>query len=322
MINFLIGSSFTSKSLALTLRQEKFAFDVIHIHDLLSMVFFLVLRRTMRLQIPGVFTVHGFSARKIHYSGMKRWVVIFGTAINRFVWKRADILIVLGAIPKNELVSQWGVDQNKIRVVEQGVNPSFFHPGVEGVVETKEKYGLPEKYCIFVGLLIKVKGVEFLIKAMTTLDLMCVIVGDGEDRREFEDLARDVCTTGNVKFTGLLPVTEIRKLYAGASFFVLPSMKEGSPLVILEAMASGLPVISTNVGGIPSVVHDGVDGFIVEPGNHVELADRMRLLDTNEELRRQMGKNARTAAVTQFAWSIVATKTAAIYKKLAQDSTG
>ena len=103
-------------------------------------------------------------------------------------------------------------------------------------------------------------------------------------------------------------------MYAACDIFVLPSLAEGDPLVTLEAMASGKPVIGTRVGGIPRQIRDGWNGFLVDPADERQLADRIRYLIDNPDERQIMGANSRRHAQDQFDWKHVAERLSLIYQ--------
>jgi len=106
---------------------------------------------------------------------------------------------------------------------------------------------------------------------------------------------------------------QVKKIYTGALFFVLPTLKEGSPLVILEAMSCGLPVISTDVSGIPDILKDGYNGFLIQPKDVDGLYQKMNFLINDPKLRKIMGRNARQTAL-KFDWENVARKTIKFYE--------
>jgi len=117
------------------------------------------------------------------------------------------------------------------------------------------------------------------------------IVGEGSERSRLEGLARDLGLARQVEFRGA--VAETDALYRESDIFVLTSDWEGTPNVILEAMASGLPVVATRVGGVPEIVQHGVTGYLVDPGDENALAEALSILIGDCQLRREMGRRAR-----------------------------
>jgi len=117
------------------------------------------------------------------------------------------------------------------------------------------------------------------------------VVGDGSERSELERLANNLGLSQNITFVGRVSEDGVPPYMAAADVFVLPSLSEGFGIVNLEAMAAGLPIVATNIGGIPSLIEDGVNGFLVDPGNAVQIASRVSLLLSDARLRHLMSAN-------------------------------
>ena len=163
-----------------------------------------------------------------------------------------------------------------------------------------------------------------MLKAFSDINdkrIKCVIVGDGPERGKLVRLTHNLKLDTKVIFTGAVPFEDLTGLYAGAEFFVLPTVAEGSPLVILEALASGLPVVSTKVSGIPEIVEDKHNGFIVPPRDASALEESMRLLIEDYELRKKMSESARRKAVSMFSWRVIAEKTLSVYGKVIEGNS-
>lgn len=147
---------------------------------------------------------------------------------------------------------------------------------------------------LFVGRLTRAKGLPYLVQAVAalrasglavTLDL----VGDGETRSALESDVGSRGLAGSVSFHGMVsPGDELRAFYRGADVFVLPSVSEGTPKVLLEAMASAVPVVATDVGGVSTVVESGVNGLLVPPKSPSDLASAVRRVVEDGDLRRRI----------------------------------
>jgi glycosyltransferase involved in cell wall biosynthesis len=140
------------------------------------------------------------------------------------------------------------------------------------------------------------KGQQFLIEAMVPLvktfpQMKCLIVGDGKERKVLEDLARNLGVGERVIFTGHVPQDPAAYM-ALMNVFVHPSLDEGLPYVIFEAMSLGLPIVSSNVGGIPEQITDGKSGLLVPPGNPSAIAEAVTRCLTHPQLARDLGRNA------------------------------
>lgn len=185
--------------------------------------------------------------------------------------------------------------------------------------EARRKFNIKdnERMLIFVGRLTPIKGVKFLIEAMALIrqqhpEARLLIVGDGEERQNLEELAEKLNLKKWVSFLGQIPSERIPEYMVASDIFVLPSLSEGFPLTILEAMASGLPIVTTRVRGLPEIVKDSENGFLVEPQNPGQIADKVLLVLNDDDLRERMAKNNWQRA-KQYSWQNVAKSLEEIY---------
>ncbi len=144
-----------------------------------------------------------------------------------------------------------------------------------------------------VGRLVPAKGQRILLDACQRLrkngkDVQLVFVGTGPDEKYLRALASEQGLDDMVLFTGALNQEEVRQWYGKADLFALASFAEGIPVVLMEAMACGVPCISTRITGIPELIRDGIDGLLVSPAQTEELADAIELLMTDDDLRGQL----------------------------------
>lgn len=193
----------------------------------------------------------------------------------------------------------------KVHVIHCGVETSLFAPA-ERPIRSSEPVGL-----VCIGTLEPKKGQSHLVEACALLRdrgvrVTCTLIGDGPDRESLDGLiaARDV---GNVvRIAGALPRSEVARALASADIAVLPSIQlpsgrmEGIPVSLMEAMASGLPVVSTRISGIPELVEDGDNGLLVEPGDAAALADALQSLAEDRDLRGAMGQRGRRTVQEGF----------------------
>jgi glycosyltransferase involved in cell wall biosynthesis len=180
---------------------------------------------------------------------------------------------------------------------------------------------------LFAGRLVPEKGSLELLRAMPAVwarhpDSVLVVagaVGFGADtENEFTAQLRQAAEPyrERIVFTGFRPPEEMPALYLAADLFVAPSCwDDPSPLVLYEAAAAGLPVVSTKRGGIPEIVQDGVTGVLVDDAADTDrLADAIEALLADEDRRREMGERARQRAEERFSWEYVAERTAEVYR--------
>jgi glycosyltransferase involved in cell wall biosynthesis len=167
----------------------------------------------------------------------------------------------------------------------------------------------------FVGNLIHRKGVVNLIEAMQEMNGELVIVGDGPEREGLRNLCEKYKV--NCKFKGYINPLAIQKELINARVLVLPSIEgEGLPNVVLEAMSVGLPVVATNIAGIPDVVKDGETGFIVEPANVGELASKISEIVNNQSLWAKMSENC-LREVEKYSWGNIIKRIEEVYDSCA-----
>jgi glycosyltransferase involved in cell wall biosynthesis len=138
-------------------------------------------------------------------------------------------------------------------------------------------------------------------------DVRLIVVGPTKYKKQFLSIIRDLGIEDNVILAGKVPREELPLFYSGCDVVAVPSLGgEGFPLVILEAMASGKPVIASRVGGIPEAITSGSNGILVDPGNVPQLTTALLELLGNENLRRKMGTRARLEAETKYDWKKIA----------------
>jgi len=319
MINQTLGGLSVFRSAFLELIRGNSTFDVVHTHGRLGATLLSVLK----LGIPFVYTLHDSSpwssfchssieqaARKAAYSNLEMRTC-----------ERADHVAVVSQAMRNELVSRFGIDERKVSFIPSGVDTRTFKPRDPeeiGAEDIGKKYGFAGKYCIYVGQLLPRKGVVHLVEAFKGVkaDIKCVIVGEGPDKAKLCELVNNLDLRRKIRFVGAVPLGDLVKLYASASFFVLPSLSEGLPLVVVEAQSCGLPVIASEVGGIPEVIMDGYNGFLVKPQDIDRMRDLIELLSEDEKLCRRISSRASKFALENFSWDKVAEKYGRIYKNL------
>ena len=200
-------------------------------------------------------------------------------------------------------------DWAKLRVVHCGVRPGLY--GNRNASRPKSGTDLA-----FVGRLAPVKGLRVLIEALDAArarrpDLRLTIVGDGPDRAALEALSRPQGEA--IRFTGPLSQTEVADVLAATDVLVLPSFAEGVPVVLMEAMATGLPVIATRVAGVAELVDDGVSGLLVAPGDPEALRDAILDIAQDAGRRDMMGEAGRRAVEAGFDIEVEGRRIAALF---------
>ncbi len=224
--------------------------------------------------------------------------------------KRADAVIALCAQADNELVVA-GFPRDRIVKIPNGVDTSLFKPGAEAA-------RLPANL-LFVGRLDYMKGVDILLKSIASLQtgdskISCDIIGDGPCRKTLQQLACELDIADKVTFAGAC--ANIVPYLHKASCFVLPSRSEGMPNVILEAMACGLPIIATLVGGTPDIIKDEYNGLLIPPDDIPALSFALTRMLADRNLANRLGKQARMDAEEHYSIDKVADAYIALYHGL------
>lgn len=231
--------------------------------------------------------------------------------------------IAVSSQVREELVKFYGAAPQKITVIPNGVDVETFHPRQREVWarRVRAQYGLPEDSFVFllVGHDLRLKGLQFVLKALGLLRArnvwLLVVGGPGRDTSYFARMVEALGLMNPPVFAGFQE--EVWKFYAAADCFVFPSLYEAFPLVLLEAMASGLPVITAKtMGGAADVVEDGVSGLLVDQPWDVErLAARMDLVLGDKDLRGELGGRARAVA-ERYSWDRNAERTLRAYAEV------
>lgn len=221
-----------------------------------------------RLGLPVFIKVHGSDVEKLAIRGWERTLALRGL-------RRARGVISVSTYLRDRLVEQ-GIDAGRIRVVYNGVDAATFH--LQDRARLREALGLPagQRILLYVGGLKHDKGVRDLLapeplEAARRLGALILVIGTGPLRTDLERLVATGGLGGEIQLLGGKAPAEVARYMGAADGLCLPSHHEGIPNVILEALACGLPVLATNVGGIPEIVNDA-NGILVPPLRPRELA--------------------------------------------------
>ena len=202
--------------------------------------------------------------------------------------ENASHITVVSNSLKEIVVQDYKINPKKVDIISMGCDTTSF-----GIKYRKENYFNQNNkpVILFVGRLARVKGIEYLIKAVDGLNAKLVIVGSGDQESTLKELAKDI--NCEIEFLGAKTHDQLSEIYASADVFVAPSVtledgaKEGFGLVVLEAMASSLPVVVSNSGGLPEIVKDKENGFVFQEKNVDELKNILTLLIENTSLRKE-----------------------------------
>jgi glycosyltransferase involved in cell wall biosynthesis len=236
---------------------------------------------------------------------------------------RAKKIIAVSRFTKWELTNYYNIPESKIRVIHNGVDVNKFKPAVDKG-KVKEELGFnPEDIAIVsVGRLYARKGLFALIECMPAVvkrfkNAKFIISGKGQsdELRKLITHAEKLGVKNNILFTGYYPDKKLPKLYQAADVFAFSTFYEHHPFAILEALSTGLPVVTTTVGGIPETIESGKSGFLVEPFNPRQLAEKILYLLEHPAEAAEMGAQARKTIVDRFDWRIVVKDAMKVYNE-------
>jgi colanic acid/amylovoran biosynthesis glycosyltransferase len=187
---------------------------------------------------------------------------------------------------------QW----QRLHIVHCGVDPTLFE---------QVSHQPQSKRLLYVGRLADVKGLPILLNSLASLrrshpDVLLTVVGDGPDRVTLQQTTEQLGLSQNVRFVGYQSQAEVRDHMQQTDIFVLPSFAEGVPVSLMEAMAAGVPVVTTRIAGVSELVEDGVSGYLVPPGDAVSLAQCIEVLLNDALLRAQFGAAGRAKVEQEF----------------------
>lgn len=215
-----------------------------------------------------------------------------------WVVKECDLIIVDSQATKNDCQAILGIEASRLRVVYPGVGENFTPASPSQIVKIRDKYRLPKDYFLAVGTREPRKNLARVVAAAEKIGATLAIAGKSGWGAE---------TTG-AKILGFVPDADMAPLYSGAKAFVYPSLYEGFGFPILEAMACGCPVITSNAGSLPEVGGDAA--FYVDPENVTDIGEKMAGV-SNHLVKKGL------ARVKKFTWEETASKTVKVYEELA-----
>ena len=249
----------------------------------------------------------------------------------RGVYALSDQLIAVSEAVKRDLVCRGGikVPAAKIVIIRHALSgEETLAVSAKQVEEVKRRYGIPEGSVVIatIASLIPLKGHRYLIEALPGLvrsvpSLRCLLVGDGPHRPAVEQLVRRLRLTDHVVLTGVLDDARRNAILQLSRVVVLPSLSEGLPVSLLEAMAFGKPVVATAAGGIGEVVDDGVTGLLVPPRDPHALASALRQVLSDDALAERMGRAGRRRIEEVFPMNALGGRMRELYRALVPSAT-
>jgi glycosyltransferase involved in cell wall biosynthesis len=265
-----------------------------------------------------VHTFHGHVLRG--YFGPVRST--FFRLLERRLAHASTALVAVSPEVRDDLVALGVAPRERFTVIRLGIElEQRVRAGENGRVEARRLMGIPpERFGVgWIGRMTGVKRLDDVLLAFKRLceqdvDACLCLVGDGPDREQVERQAHRLGIMRRSLFLGYQE--DVAGYYAAFDAFVLPSGNEGTPVTTIEALAGGRPVVATRVGGLPDVVRDGRDGFLVDPGAVDDLADRLARLARDPDLRRRMGESGRARVLERYSVRRLLDDVDSLYRRL------
>jgi glycosyltransferase involved in cell wall biosynthesis len=258
---------------------ERENYDIVHVHLFPASAFVALSSLFLPNNIRYIFTEHSTFNRR-------RTIKIF-KIVDGFIYKRYSKIICSSKQVQNSLIKWIPKNKEKTEVIHNGTpihSKSYSHQLIK-------KYDI-----LFVGRLVHQKGIRFLLEAISILQnkykkyVKAAVVGGGPLEKELKKLCEELKINDSVEFLGIR--RDIDQLMKSSKLFVLPSCWEGFGIVLIEAMKNRLPIVATNIGGIPEIITDGNEGILIPKANSVILAESINKVLEDEKLRSKLIQNA------------------------------
>jgi len=296
--NWFLLSYYFNKSIQNLLKEKPV--DIIHFVDGRDSLFCKV------KNIPVVGTMNDYyfaeapknplSYRTYYDDWIKRWFFYnFTRVLEKRAIRRLSFVIANCNYIMNSMIKSYGIRENLIKVVYYGMDKN--EVTVKGREKEDRLKGMPS--ILFVGQNFQRKGLPLLIRAVADVkkvfpEVLIHVVGrvSMEKEDEMRDLAKSMNIEENILFLGQKNNDEVRRIFKKADIFAIPSLIEGLPWVIFEAMEAGIPVIGGDTGGIPEQIKDGVNGFLVKPGDWESLSKKIQQLAVDKSCKDRFVQNS------------------------------
>lgn len=262
---------------------------------------------------PFLVTIHGSDLFALQNPFFKK--------IQRFVLNSATVITVNSEATKSELFRKFPKTRKKTRIIPMGVDTaSFMFKKAKKPDEYKKN-----KIILSVGRLSDQKGLQYVVDALSPIIekeplSKLLIIGEGPYKKELRRKIKEKNLTGHVEFLGALPKEQIAKYYSFADVFVFPSLStktgtEALGLALMEAMATGCPVIGSDIGGIPSLITPNKTGLLVKQKNPAQLSTAILTLIKERKKAEKLGRNASLLIRKNYSWNDITKKFERIYRE-------
>lgn len=306
--------------------------DVIHMHVSISCFLFAIMSRSLRKKL--VYTSHSNRVTKDPLSLRDRIAIMPQYWVIR--WARK--VTVPDELMRARVIERTRVSPERVSIIPYDVDTRDFNPDLD-INGVRRKYELRGKTTVlFVGRISPEKGIDYLLRASGIVvnefgygDTQFILVGPiggfisrgAAEHTEYSSrllrLIKDLGLQSNVKLVGSVPFDDLRRLYVACDMFVLPSLAEAFPKAVIEAMACSKPTIGTKVGGILTEIEDGQSGFLIDPANERQIAEKIRYLIENPTEAKKMGVYGRKLVEERYDSAKIAERCLRIYREVHRD---
>lgn len=296
---------------------SRLAPDVVHMHSNKAALLGTRALRKAQRRPATVFSAHNVPSFE-KGNPLYRWA---GRRALRDVGRAADRTIAVSMYLASRLIEDAGFDAGKVDVVHNGVDVDAIEAAVAGAdrAALRRSVGIPEDACVIgtMGRLVADKGVDVLLAAQGSLEgrheeLWTLVIGDGPDEQRLRAVAEQHRIADRVAFLGF--VDDPYPWFAAMDCAAIPTLQEAFGMAALEALAAGVPVIASDVGGVPEIVTDSVDGMLVPPGQSAAWAHTITFVLMDAQLRERLAVQGPRTARSRFSLSHMAECTAAVYE--------
>lgn len=291
-------------NICVLLKKERI--DIIHAHWFVPSGFTAIIAAKI-FRKPSIISSHGPDILNLPGA--------FWDKTRKFIVKQANLVTVISPTFIKDLVNFYPPVKEKISFISMGIDTELFY--------FKPKEFKSEQKLLFAGRLSPVKGVSYLIKAMPKIlqefpNAKLEIIGYGEQEDDLRKLVRTLSLDKKINFVGAVENKEMPKYYHSSSVYILPSLVEGLPVALMEAMSCGCPVIATSVGGVPDLIGDGINGILIKTKSIEEISQSVIKILSDNNFRENIIKNAREKIKENYDWQIIAMKFKRLYSEILQ----
>ncbi len=313
----LLFNHFIEKRMAGISQLDKF--DVLHVHDWLTALAAINFKHFIKK--PLVFTAHSteYGRSGLHIpdsftiDGLEWWSIY-----------EADKIVVTSGSMKGEVCGHFHVPDSKVEIISNGIDASKYEGPLDKDI-IRARYGIQphEKLILCIGRLVPQKGIEYLVNAVPIVarrrsEAKFIIAGDGWYRDHLEWVANNTGQRWRITFTGFISDQDLFALTKSADVLVAPSVYEPFGIVALEGMAAGVPVVASQVGGLPDFIQHDRTGVLTYPRNPESIAWGIDHVLSNPDHAKWLVKNAKEVVQKAYSWESIGKSTGELYKEVAE----